>query len=291
MGGTPEETKARVRGYYAESTELYVKNWGGSTGALHFGLDDGTCKTRDESLLASNKYLADRAGVARGTRVLDAGCGVGGSSIWLVLHRDANVLGISISPVQVAMARERADAAGVSDRVRFEEMDFAATSLAPGSFDVVWNLDSMCHSFDKQAYLQHVYELLRPGGRFVSLDIVSLPGGDAAITRAMCDSWSIPSLVSVDEATAFLRHAGFIDVESEDMLEQARRPILAMKALAENASRMLAIEKTMTGSGSAGYEAHVRGALACAEGVANGSFGYAYVGGRRRAVAPSGSSM
>jgi cyclopropane fatty-acyl-phospholipid synthase-like methyltransferase len=285
VGGTPEETKAWVRGYYAEATELYVRNWGGSTGAFHLGLDDGTCSTRDEALQASNRYLAERAGVTQGTRVLDAGCGVGGSSVWLALHRDARVVGITIAPEQLAIARKRAEEAGVLDRVRFEEMDFAATTFVPGSFDVVWNLESLVHAFDTQAYLRHVHELLRPGGKFVCLEMVSNPGGDAAIARAMCEGWSLSSLPGVDETMAQLRTAGFVDVESDDLLEQIRRPVLAMKAFAENASRMLAIEKAMTGSSSAVYAAHVRGALACAEGVANGTFGYAYVGATRPPVA------
>ena len=87
MSGTPASTQDWVRGYYAESTELYLRNWAGTARAFHLGLDDGTCATRDEALLASNAYLARRAGVEAGTRVLDAGCGVGGSSTWLATHQ------------------------------------------------------------------------------------------------------------------------------------------------------------------------------------------------------------
>ena len=281
MGSTPEKTQDWVRRYYAETTSLIATNWGGAVHAFHLGLDDGTCKSRDEALEASNRYLAERAGATTGTRVLDAGCGVGGSSIWLALRCGARVVGITIAPEQVAMARQLASKAGVASQVQFEEMDFAATTFAPGSFEVVWNIESMCHAFDKQDYLRHVHELLLPGGKFVCLDMFSVPGGDAETVRAMCQNWSLTSLPSVDDTREYLRVAGFVDVESQDLTAQVRRPVLALKAFAENTRRMLAVEKAITGSSSDVYEAHVLGALACAEGVENGSFAYAYVGGTR----------
>lgn len=282
MIGTPEPTKDWVRGYYVESTELYLKNWGGSSRALHLGLDDGTCPTRDDALAASNAYLADRAGIHQGTRVLDAGCGVGGSSMWLAKQRGANVVGITISPVQVPIATRLTQEAGLASLVSFHEMDFAATTFSPGSFDVVWNLESMVHAFDKREYLRHILTLLRPGGRFACLEPFSSDGQeDADAVKTMCRSWSLPSLPSVAQVRGWLADVGFVDVESEDLTDRVRRPCQALHAMALNAIQMLKIEKTVTGSCSAVYEAHVLGGIACAEGVEQGVIEYAYVGARK----------
>lgn len=286
MIGTPESTKDWVRGYYAESTELYLKNWAGSAYGFHLGLDDGTCGTRDEALAASNEYLAGRAGIQSGTRVLDAGCGVGGSSMWLARHRGASVVGITIAPEQVVIATRLAKEAGLDARATFHEMDFAATTFAPGSFDVVWNIESMCHAFDKREYLRHVLALLRPGGRFVCLEPFSRDGEqDAAVMKAMCQNWSMPPLPSVAQVREWLRDVGFVGVESEDVSDRVRRPVQALRAMALNARQMLKLERALTGSSSAGYEAHVSGAIACAEAVEQGALEYAYVGGRNAASA------
>jgi cyclopropane fatty-acyl-phospholipid synthase-like methyltransferase len=281
MSGTPASTQDWVRGYYAESTDLIARNWAGSVHAFHLGLDDGTCSTRDEALAASNAYLAVRAGVGPKTRVLDAGCGVGGSSIWLATHRGAEVVGITIAPEQVAIAVRLAGEAGVGDRATFREMDFAATAFPPASFDVVWNIESMCHAFDKREYLRHVFELLRPGGRFACLDMFGLGPGDAAPIQAMCTNWSLTSLPSVEDVRGHLAALGFEGVESEDLTGPVRRPVAALEAMARNTHAMLRIEKMATGSTSAVYEKHVLGALACAEGVAQGCMQYAYVGARK----------
>jgi ubiquinone/menaquinone biosynthesis C-methylase UbiE len=281
MSGTPQGTKDWVRGYYAESTELISKNWAGGELAFHLGLDDGTRATRDETLAASNEYLANKGEIGEGTTVLDAGCGIGGSSLWLASRRRAKVVGITIAPEQVAMARRTAASAKLEDRAAFHEMDFAATTFEHGSFDVVWNIESMCHAFDKQEYLRHVFDLLRPGGRFVCLDMFACAAPDAPSVKEMCSSWSLPSLPSVPDVRGWLASLGFVDVESEDLTEQVRRPVLALQSMARNTSEMLRVEKAVLGSASAVYEAHVRGALACADGVEQGVMAYAYVGARK----------
>ncbi len=278
MPATPESTKDWVRGYYSESTDLILRNWAGRYHAFHLGLDDGTCASRDDALVASNSYLARRAGVGEGTRVLDAGCGIGGSSLWLAAQMGAEVTGITIAPEQVVIAREAADRAGLHPGAEFHEMDFAATTFAPGSFDVVWNIESLCHAHDKRDYLRHVFDLLAPGGRFVCLDMFGCGSNDAPSIQSMCSNWSLPSLPSVDDVKDALGSAGFIGVESEDLTEQVRRPVLALQAMGLNARDMLRIEKLVTGSCSRVYEAHVLGALACADGVADGTMQYAYVG-------------
>jgi tocopherol O-methyltransferase len=279
--GTPTRTKDWVRDYYAESTELYLQNWAGEALAFHLGLDDGTCTSRNEALTASNVYLAARAGAQNGTRILDAGCGVGGSSVWLALHRGADVVGITLAPEQVPIAVRAAQAAGVSDRTAFYEMDFAATTFAPGSFDVVWNIESMCHAFDKSDYLCHVFELLKPGGRFVCLDMFGRGPSEAPAIVAMCSNWSLTSLPSVDEVRRLLASRGFLAIESEDLTDRVKRPVQALEAMALNAREMLRVEKMVTGSCSKVYEAHVLGALACAEGVEQGVMEYAYLGARK----------
>jgi cyclopropane-fatty-acyl-phospholipid synthase len=61
---------------------------------------------------------------ARGMRVLDIGCGWGGLALYLHRHYGCEVLGVSLAPDQVQFANERAAAAGVADKVRFELTDY-----------------------------------------------------------------------------------------------------------------------------------------------------------------------
>src|SRR5215470_3061151 len=101
----PDWLRDEIRTYYAETTEQSYFAWGGHTFAMHIGLSPAV--RQDDfraTLLATNAFLADKAGITTGTRVLDAGCGMGGSSVWLATERGAEVVGITISPNQVGLA-------------------------------------------------------------------------------------------------------------------------------------------------------------------------------------------
>ena len=60
--------------------------------------------------------------------MLDIGCGWGGMAIYLARHTDVHVHGITLSEEQLALARIRAEEAGVADRINFELIDYRALS-------------------------------------------------------------------------------------------------------------------------------------------------------------------
>ncbi len=72
--------------------------------------------------------LCLKPGQSAGMRVLDIGCGWGGLGLYLNRHFGCEVLGVSLAADQVAVANERAAAAGVADRVRFELRDYRDVS-------------------------------------------------------------------------------------------------------------------------------------------------------------------
>src|SRR3984893_734509 len=79
--------------------------------------------------------------ITSGEQVLDAGCGLGGSSLWLARERGAVVDGITISEKQVKVANGSAAGMKLGDRARFHLKDFAATEFPDASFDVVWAIE------------------------------------------------------------------------------------------------------------------------------------------------------
>jgi cyclopropane fatty-acyl-phospholipid synthase-like methyltransferase len=85
--------------------------------AIHFGYHDGLPRSHAESLLNTNRVLAETAAVQRGDRVLDAGCGVAGSGIWLAEQRGATVVGITPVRTQVKRARHIITMRGLADAV------------------------------------------------------------------------------------------------------------------------------------------------------------------------------
>ncbi len=84
-----------------------------------------------------------------GMRILDAGCGTGALSIEAA-ERGANVVGVDIAPSLVAIAKERAEAAGLmpGEPLRRGAIDFIAGDMlcaGLGRFDAVIAMDSLIH--------------------------------------------------------------------------------------------------------------------------------------------------
>jgi cyclopropane-fatty-acyl-phospholipid synthase len=69
-------------------------------------------------------HIAAKLLLKPGQRVLDIGCGWGGLALYLNGIADVEVLGVTLSDEQLAVARRRAHDAGVADRVRFEKLDY-----------------------------------------------------------------------------------------------------------------------------------------------------------------------
>ena len=78
----------------------------------------------DAAQRAKCRLIAAKLSLQPGQKVLDIGCGWGGLAIYMATVADVEVLGVTLSKEQHALAQERARAAGVADRVKFELRDY-----------------------------------------------------------------------------------------------------------------------------------------------------------------------
>ena len=95
---------------------------------------------------AKKAHIAAKLALAPGQRILDIGCGWGGMAITLAKLVDVQVLGITLSEEQLALARDRAVAEGVADRVTFELIDYRdLADREPGRFDRIVSVGMFEH--------------------------------------------------------------------------------------------------------------------------------------------------
>ncbi|MDQ4105027.1 MAG: methyltransferase domain-containing protein [Actinomycetota bacterium] len=216
-----------IVGYYDETWIDYRLLWLNKDNlAVHFGYTDDSTRSHPDALKNMNRVLADRVQIQPGERVLDAGCGVGGSSLWLATERNAEVVGITLAARQVAMARGNADRRGLADRVHFEVADFTATSFPDASFDIVWAVESMCHASRKAAFYQEASRLLRPGGRVVVADFVRaarpLDATGERLLHEWLTGWAVPDIDTPGEHLEHLAAAGFAEPRLDDVTVHTR---------------------------------------------------------------------
>ena len=103
-----------------------------------------------------------------GAKVLDVGCGFGGTSRYLAdkLGPKADVTGITLSPNQVKRGTELAEERGLTN-AKFTVMNALEMDFPDNSFDIVWACESGEHMPDKEAYINEMMRVLKPGGKFV----------------------------------------------------------------------------------------------------------------------------
>jgi MPBQ/MSBQ methyltransferase len=137
-----------------------------------------------------------------GSKVLDVGCGIGGSARILARDYGFDVLGISISPAQIARAQALTPAA--LDHCRFAVMDALALDLPDGCFDAVWSVEACPHMPDKQRYADELLRVLRPGGRLAVADWNRRDPADGAmnrrerwVMRQLLEQWAHPEFASI----------------------------------------------------------------------------------------------
>ncbi|KRB80744.1 cyclopropane-fatty-acyl-phospholipid synthase [Sphingomonas sp. Root710] len=96
----------------------------------------------DQAQADKKAHIAAKLNLKPGLRVLDIGCGWGGMALYLNRAADVDVLGITLSEEQLKVARQRAEAAGVADRVKFELIDYRALE---GRFDRIVSVGMFEH--------------------------------------------------------------------------------------------------------------------------------------------------
>jgi phosphoethanolamine N-methyltransferase len=159
-------------------------------------------------------------GVAvEGCSILDIGSGLGACAVLLATQFGATeVLGIDVEAHLIEDATQRAEAAGLSDRVRFQLVEPGPIPLEDNSFDIVFTKDAIVHIPDKAAFYREVNRVLKPGGAFVGSDWLR-GGPDTATERAMAWLNGLHlefELQNIDQLRASLTEAGFENLRLVD---------------------------------------------------------------------------
>lgn len=218
----------QIADYYDTTEVHYDRGWDlRHSLAMHYGYWDE--KTRDfrSSLQRMNEALASFGAIQSGERVLDAGCGVGGSSIFLARELGCQVTGISLSEQQVESARKNAVAKGVELSTRFEKVDFRSTPFENASFDVVWALESAVYDPAKHDFLQEAFRLLKPGGRLILGEYIKtakrMRKRDERVFHQWLNAWAISDLSTLDGLKAAAMAQGFLRMEAKNITPQIRK--------------------------------------------------------------------
>ena len=206
-----------IRRHYDRLSFLYRVFWGEH---LHHGYWENN-ESVARAQIQLMERLAERAGFARGARVLDIGCGLGGSALWLAARFDCEVTGMTISPVQARMAAAKAKARSLTGRVQFQVCDANQWQPEPASTDVIWIMESSEHFRDKPAFFERCARALKPGGVLAVCAWLRRDGplreDEQALVNTIAEAMLSASLGSLSDYQDWMRDAGLTVTAAEDI--------------------------------------------------------------------------
>jgi tocopherol O-methyltransferase len=212
--------KRKIVEHYDFVSPYYHSLWGEH---LHHGYWIRGDESKEVAQLQLTEHLAELANVQTGSAVLDIGCGFGASSLYLARKYQVRATGITISPVQVEMARRAAVAAQLD--ARFLLMDAEALDF-PLQFDLLWSVESISHYQDHRSFFANAARFLKPGGTFALTDWFKRAGLSPAQTRKFIepiDRGMYVDLETMDDYESHLVAGGMQIVHRQDLTRQCAK--------------------------------------------------------------------
>ena len=218
-------TERATESYYDSEDTIYRSLWD-EEGSVHWGLFDHSTGSDFLKACANlNRIMAEKAGIDHKSKVLDLGCGNGTTSIRLCRSHGCEVVGVDLSGVRVANAKEdlRNQPGEVKARVRFEKASATALPFEDGSFTHVWSQAVLYHVHDKEKALGEVYRVLGDGGNLIFDDLFK-PKEDISETarKYVYDRLLFDTDFSFESYVDALRHAGFELLDAQDISQHLK---------------------------------------------------------------------
>jgi tocopherol O-methyltransferase len=213
--------KDRIRDFYDLVSPYFRDLWGPHLHDGYYAEGASTKEAAQDDLVA---YLAASAAIPHGSRGLDVGCGMGATSVWLAKNLGCRMTGVTLSPVQVRIARELAESEGVD--AEFSVAD--AESLETDSeFDFLWMLGVLGHFRDQRSFLNGSERFLRSGGRFVLADWVANPELSDRDRRKyvdpVLDGMLMPDIATVPQYVSWFEESGYKVLAARDIADATRK--------------------------------------------------------------------
>jgi len=166
----------------------------------------------------TTRMFTDKMGLEKDMKVLDIGCGIGGSAFLMARKYDVNVHGVDLSHnmLNIANSYRTIMEPRVKHRTQFHFDDALNMQYPEEFYDYMYSRDAIMHIEDKKTLYKKVLSSLKPGGRIL---VSEYAVGDKDLSPEFVDYVKQRNyqLLTVKAYGKLLEEVGFVNVEAKDV--------------------------------------------------------------------------
>jgi tocopherol O-methyltransferase len=215
----------QIANFYDNSSQLWETIWGEHMHHGYYGKSGNYKINRRQAQINLIEELLSYGQVIEANNILDVGCGIGGTSLYLAGKFNCQVTGITLSPRQVSRGKERAKNANLSNKAHFLRANALEMPFEDQTFDLVWTLESGEHMPDKKKFIQECYRVLKPGGKLIMATWChrstnsfagELTDDEKKHLAKIYQVYCLPYVISIPEYEDIIDSCGFQDIKTDD---------------------------------------------------------------------------
>lgn len=223
-----EELKVGIAAFYDRSSKLWESVWGEH---MHHGYYVPANRTDHvQAQIDLIDQVLTWAGVAPSgdnipKKLVDVGCGIGGSSRHIARKYGCTANGITLSPYQAQRGNELTKEQGLDHLCQFQVADALDMPFQDNTFDLAWSLESGEHMPDKERFVGELFRVTAPGGRIIIVTWChrDLKEGETCLTKReerllsrINRAYYLPRWCSVHDYVQLMKRNGATDIQRED---------------------------------------------------------------------------
>ena len=223
---------------YKDVASYYRKRWNSlriwwhaeDTLCIHYGYYTKETKDFNDAVKKMNDYIAEVLEFKNNhLTILDAGCGVGGTSIYLSKkYPNIKFNGITNCTDQIEIVNKYIQQNSISN-VEIKLGDFCNTNFQDSTFDMIFAVESAGYSENIKDFIKEMYRILKPGGKLLVLDGFKMENKIDGITRKIYETYLYgqgyknKKLLDFNKYLISLEKIGFKDIKYDDISDNVAR--------------------------------------------------------------------
>lgn len=223
---TVKTAEHEVARYYNKNTFRFLRFVPDkSAGTIHRRLYPKGKNRKTDPSHTSDDLVLNLIRETEARRILDLGCGVGGSINYLRSRNEGDFTGITLSPVQYKIALEQdipVELGSYLDSSWYRDKE---------AFDLIFAIESLQHNPDHKLLIRNLLQVMKKGSRLLIIDDFLIDGKtlgrkEEALVSQFKKHWHAYGYTSVHEIVKILEDHGFILSENTDMTSLMKKPFL-----------------------------------------------------------------